>query len=57
MILLLGAIRFPRIEKNEEEQTGTVDTYFRMLRRGMVWLYFGCVFAYVGSVSGPLRRI
>ena len=52
MIFLLGAVRIPRIEKNEEEQTGTVDTYFRMLRRGMVWLYFGCVFAYVGSEQG-----
>ncbi len=48
MVVLLGAIRFPRIEKTQEEQTGTVATYFRMLRRGMVWLYFGCVFAYVG---------
>src|SRR5579871_4019746 len=52
MVVLLGAIRFPRIEKTQEEQTGTVATYFRMLRRGMVWLYFGCVFAYVGSEQG-----
>jgi len=52
MILLLGSIRIPRIEKTEEEQTGTVGTYFRMLRRPMVWLYFGCVFAYVGSEQG-----
>jgi fucose permease len=52
MILLLAAIRFPRIEKNEEEQTGTLGTYFGMLRRPMVWLYFGCVFAYVGSEQG-----
>jgi FHS family L-fucose permease-like MFS transporter len=52
MVVLLGAIRFPHIEKTEEEQTGTVGTYVRMLRRGMVWLYFGCVFAYVGSEQG-----
>ena len=52
MIVLVGAIRFPRIERNEEEQTGTVGTYLHMLRRGMVWLYFGCVFAYVGSEQG-----
>jgi FHS family L-fucose permease-like MFS transporter len=52
MVLLLAAIRFPRIEKKEDEQTGTVGTYFQMLRRGMVWLYFGCVFAYVGSEQG-----
>lgn len=52
MVVLLGTIRFPHIKKTEEEQTGTVATYFRMLRRGMVWLYFGCVFAYVGSEQG-----
>lgn len=52
MIVVLGAIRFPRIEKNQEEQTGSVGTYVSMLRRGMVWLYFGCIFAYVGSEQG-----
>ena len=52
MVILLGAIRFPRIEKTEEELTGTVGTYSQLLRRGMVWLYFGCVFAYVGSEQG-----
>ncbi len=52
MVLVLSAIRFPRIEKTEEEQTGTVGTYSQLLRRGMVWLYFGCVFAYVGSEQG-----
>ena len=52
MILLLSAIRIPRIEKTEEEKTGTLGTYFVMLRRPMVWLYFGCIFAYVGSEQG-----
>lgn len=52
MILLLAVIRLPRIERNEDEQAGTVATYLKMLRSGMVWLYFGCVFAYVGSEQG-----
>lgn len=52
MVLIVSVIRFPRIERNEEEQTGTLSTYLFMLRRGMVWLYFGCVFAYVGSEQG-----
>jgi len=52
MTILLGVVRFPRIERNEEEQVGTVGTYFQMLRRPMVWLYFGSVFAYVGSEQG-----
>jgi MFS transporter, FHS family, L-fucose permease len=52
MTVLLAVIRLPRIERNEEEQAGTIGTYVEMLRRGMVWLYFGCVFAYVGSEQG-----
>jgi fucose permease len=52
MTILLGVIHLPRIERNEEEQAGTLGTYVEMLRRGMVWLYFGCVFAYVGSEQG-----
>jgi len=52
VILLLSAVRFPRIERTEEEQAGTVGTYFEMLRRGMVWAYFGTMFAYVGSEQG-----
>jgi fucose permease len=52
MILLLAVIRLPRIVRNEDEQAGTAGTYVRMLQRPMVWLYFGCVFAYVGSEQG-----
>jgi fucose permease len=52
MILVISAIRFPRIELKEDEQAGTLGTYVQMLRRRMVWLYFGCVFAYVGSEQG-----
>jgi MFS transporter, FHS family, L-fucose permease len=52
MTILLVVIHLPRIERNEEEQAGTLGTYVEMLRRGMVWLYFGCVFAYVGSEQG-----
>jgi fucose permease len=52
MILLLAVIRLPRIERKEDEQAGTAGTYAALLRRPMVWLYFGCVFAYVGSEQG-----
>lgn len=52
VILLLSVVRFPRIERTEEEQAGTIGTYRQMLRRGMVWAYFGTMFAYVGSEQG-----
>ena len=52
VILILLVVRFPHIERTEEEQAGTVTTYFKMLRSGMVWAYFACMFAYVGSEQG-----
>jgi len=52
VVVLLSAVRFPKIVHTEEEQAGSVGTYFRMLRRGTVWAFFGCMFAYVGSEQG-----
>jgi FHS family L-fucose permease-like MFS transporter len=52
VILLLTTVRFPQITRTEEEQAGTAGTYFQMLRRGVVWAYFVCMFAYVGSEQG-----
>jgi FHS family L-fucose permease-like MFS transporter len=52
VVVLLSAVRFPQIVRTEEEQTGKAETYAMMLRRGMVWAYFGCIFAYVGSEQG-----
>jgi FHS family L-fucose permease-like MFS transporter len=52
VILLLTTVRFPQITRTQEEQAGTAGTYFQMLRRGVVWAYFVCMFAYVGSEQG-----
>jgi FHS family L-fucose permease-like MFS transporter len=50
--LIVVATRFPRILLKEDEKVGTANTYFGMLRQRMIWLYFGCIFAYVGSEQG-----
>jgi len=52
VVVLLSVVRFPQIQRTEEEQAGKAETYAVMLRRGMVWAYFGCIFAYVGSEQG-----
>ena len=52
MAVIVVAVRFPRIERTAEEQVGTLATYRHLMRRRVVWLYFGCVFAYVGSEQG-----
>jgi fucose permease len=40
------------VERTEEERVGTVDMYRKLLRNPVVWLFFGCIFAYVGSEQG-----
>src|SRR6185437_16621232 len=52
MAIVVAAVRFPRIERTAEEQVGTLATYRQLLRRRVVWLYSGCVFAYVASEQG-----
>ena len=52
MAVIVGLSRFPAIELKEEEKVGTAGTYAAMLRRPIIWAYFGCVFAYVGSEQG-----
>ena len=52
VMVLLSVLRFPKVERTEDEQAGRAEAYVAMLRRPMVWAYFGCVFAYVGSEQG-----
>jgi fucose permease len=52
MVMVLAPVKVPRVERKDDEQVGTFSTYLSLLRRGMVWLYFGCMFAYVGSEQG-----
>ncbi|HKT69772.1 MAG TPA: MFS transporter [Terriglobales bacterium] len=52
MTAVIWLSRFPRVKRTEEEQAGTLDMYRKLLRNPMVWLFFGCVFAYVGSEQG-----
>lgn len=52
MVLVMLAVRLPHVERKSDEQAGSITMYRELLRRPMVWLYFGCVFAYVGSEQG-----
>lgn len=52
MVFILMAARFPKVERNAEEQAGTTDMYRSLLRRPMVWLFFVCIFAYVACEQG-----
>jgi MFS transporter, FHS family, L-fucose permease len=52
MIAVLYLTKFPRVERTSEESAGSWSMYGDLLRRPMVWMFFLCVFAYVGSEQG-----
>ena len=52
MIAVLWMMRFPQVQRTEDEQAGTLHMYGSLLRKPIVWLYFISVFAYVGSEQG-----
>jgi MFS transporter, FHS family, L-fucose permease len=57
MVLLLFFSRFPRVELTADEQAGSLQTYGSLFRKPMVWAFFLCVFAYVGSEQGTANWI
>jgi fucose permease len=57
MVALLSCSRFPRVELTADEQAGSLQTYGSLFRRPMVWAFFLCVFAYVGSEQGTANWI
>ncbi|MGZ4787374.1 MAG: MFS transporter [Terriglobales bacterium] len=52
MVAVLIAVRLPKVERTADEQAGTTDMYRSLLRKPMVWLFFGTMFAYVASEQG-----
>ena len=52
MIAVLYFSRFPQVEHTAEEQAGSWEMYGSLFRKPMVWAFFFCVFAYVGSEQG-----
>lgn len=52
MVIVMFQVRLPVVERTSDERTGTLSMYKKLLHRPMVWIYFACVFAYVGSEQG-----
>ncbi|HTS05517.1 MAG TPA: MFS transporter [Candidatus Eisenbacteria bacterium] len=52
MIIVLYFSRFPRVDRAEDEQAGSWYMYGSLFRKPLVWGFFFCVFAYVGSEQG-----
>jgi FHS family L-fucose permease-like MFS transporter len=52
MIAVLFVSPFPRVERTAEESAGSWSMYGSLFRKPVVWAFFLCVFAYVGSEQG-----
>jgi FHS family L-fucose permease-like MFS transporter len=52
MIAVLFFSTFPRVERTADESAGSWKMYDSLFRKPMVWAFFACVFAYVGSEQG-----
>lgn len=52
MVAVLLFSRFPRVELTIDERAGSLEMYGSLFRKPMVWAFFLCVFAYVGSEQG-----
>lgn len=52
MLVIVGLIRLPKVELNEDEKTGAVQNYTWLLKKKEVILYFLGIMAYVGTEQG-----
>jgi MFS transporter, FHS family, L-fucose permease len=52
MIVVVGASRFPKVERTDDEAAGSISMYAALFKKPIVWLFFLSVFAYVGSEQG-----
>ena len=52
MAFLIIFVRMPRVVRSADESAGTPTMYITLLRNPVIWAYFLCVLAYVGSEQG-----
>jgi fucose permease len=52
MIVVLFAVRLPKVELKEDEKAGAASSYRELLKNRYVWLFFFGIFAYVGTEQG-----
>jgi len=57
MVLIIRAVRLPKVELKEDERTGPWQTYRELFRKKIVILYFLGIFTYVGSEQGVANWI
>jgi len=57
MVVIMAAVRLPKVELKEEERAGAWAVYRELFRKKLVILYFLGIFAYVGTEQGVANWI
>ena len=57
MVFVIGFVKFPTVELEEDEKVGAFQTHVSLLKKPMVILYFFGIFAYVGMEQGVANWI
>ncbi len=57
MVVVIGFVKFPTVELQDDEKTGAIETHLELLKKPMVLLYFFAIFAYVGTEQGVANWI
>ncbi len=52
MLLLISLVKFPKVKRNTDESTGTLNIYKSLLKNKTVILFFIAIAAYVGAEQG-----
>lgn len=52
MVIVIILFAFPKVTLKEDEKTGTIQSYFNLIKNKTVQLFFLGIFAYVGAEQG-----
>jgi len=52
MVVINGLLKFPKIERKDDEKAGAWSTHRELFRKPMIWLFFIGIFCYVGTEQG-----
>ncbi len=52
MVVLIKSSKFPKVDRKEDEKTGSRGSYLELLKKPVVFAYFLGIFFYVGTEQG-----
>ena len=52
LLIVVLTVKYPKLNRNEDEKSGSRASYVMLLKSKFTWLYFMSIFAYVGVEQG-----